>query len=282
MKNADRSLIQRWTVEMPPSQLNKLLELLTICVSCFEYKVRFTATRGNSRVCVARRLVLRSNCGRVARGSSTSGACCAFFQGKQSTDKVSTQARQKSHQAKLQLEEALLRGMGARGEMMKRVGGNASSRPPLGIAPLSCFKMPNVGTSYQSSGHADSSHPILQNRLWPARSHLACVVLFRALNENPRAVCTLQRYLCDPVQILWIPPDSDCFWNPTQGWIEPWVRGKTCDGGKTSLSGDRLTTDRISKMTPCLVLSPFTSVLFSCLFFTLETKSHSLLLYSVY
>uniref|UniRef100_A0A8C4GQU1 Dedicator of cytokinesis 8 n=1 Tax=Dicentrarchus labrax TaxID=13489 RepID=A0A8C4GQU1_DICLA len=81
MKNADRSLIQRWTIDMPPSQLNKLLELLTICVSCFEYR------------------------------------------GKQSTDKVSTQALQKSHQAKMQLEEALLRGMGARGEMMKRVGG---------------------------------------------------------------------------------------------------------------------------------------------------------------
>uniref|UniRef100_A0A3B4ZF89 Dedicator of cytokinesis 8 n=1 Tax=Stegastes partitus TaxID=144197 RepID=A0A3B4ZF89_9TELE len=80
MKNADRSLIQRWTVDMPPSQLNKLLELLTICVSCFEYR------------------------------------------GKQSSDKVSTQALQKSQQAKQQLEEALLRGMGARGEMMKRVG----------------------------------------------------------------------------------------------------------------------------------------------------------------
>nr|XP_046243653.1 dedicator of cytokinesis protein 8 isoform X2 [Scatophagus argus] len=81
MKNAHKSLIQRWTMDMPPSQLNKLLELLTICVSCFEYR------------------------------------------GKQSTDKVSTQALQKSHQAKMQLEEALLRGMGARGEMMKRVGG---------------------------------------------------------------------------------------------------------------------------------------------------------------
>ncbi|XP_070690098.1 dedicator of cytokinesis protein 8 [Pempheris klunzingeri] len=81
MKNADRSLIQRWTIDMPPSQLNKLLELLTICMSCFEYR------------------------------------------GKQSSDKVSTQALQKSQQAKLQLEEALLRGMGARGEMMKRVGG---------------------------------------------------------------------------------------------------------------------------------------------------------------
>uniref|UniRef100_A0A665X650 Dedicator of cytokinesis 8 n=1 Tax=Echeneis naucrates TaxID=173247 RepID=A0A665X650_ECHNA len=75
MKNADRSLIQRWTVDMPPSQLNKLFELLTICVSCFEYRVSLT------------------------------------------------QALQKSQQAKLQLEEALLRGTGARGEMMKRVGG---------------------------------------------------------------------------------------------------------------------------------------------------------------
>uniref|UniRef100_A0A7N8XF84 Dedicator of cytokinesis 8 n=1 Tax=Mastacembelus armatus TaxID=205130 RepID=A0A7N8XF84_9TELE len=75
MKNADKSLIQRWTVDMPPSQLNKLLELLTICVSCFEYRVSLT------------------------------------------------QALQKSQQAKMQLEEALLRGMGARGEMMKRVGG---------------------------------------------------------------------------------------------------------------------------------------------------------------
>uniref|UniRef100_A0A7N9AXY8 Dedicator of cytokinesis 8 n=1 Tax=Mastacembelus armatus TaxID=205130 RepID=A0A7N9AXY8_9TELE len=76
MKNADKSLIQRWTVDMPPSQLNKLLELLTICVSCFEYRVSLT------------------------------------------------QALQKSQQAKMQLEEALLRGMGARGEMMKRVGGS--------------------------------------------------------------------------------------------------------------------------------------------------------------
>lgn len=39
MKNADKNLIQRWTVDMPPSQLNKLLELLTICLSCFEYRV---------------------------------------------------------------------------------------------------------------------------------------------------------------------------------------------------------------------------------------------------
>uniref|UniRef100_A0AAQ5Y7T4 Dedicator of cytokinesis 8 n=1 Tax=Amphiprion ocellaris TaxID=80972 RepID=A0AAQ5Y7T4_AMPOC len=92
MKNADRSLIQRWTVDMPPSQLNKLLELLTICVSCFEYRV------------------------------------------------MSTQALQKSQQAKLQLEEALLRGMGARGEMMRRVGGNVFPVTSRNIA-WNCFSV---------------------------------------------------------------------------------------------------------------------------------------------
>uniref|UniRef100_A0A672RT21 Dedicator of cytokinesis 8 n=1 Tax=Sinocyclocheilus grahami TaxID=75366 RepID=A0A672RT21_SINGR len=82
IKNADQNLVQRWTVDMPLSQLSRLLELLTICISCFEYR------------------------------------------GKQSSDKVSTQALQKSQQAKVRLEEALLGGIGARGQMMKRVGGN--------------------------------------------------------------------------------------------------------------------------------------------------------------
>uniref|UniRef100_A0A8C1HJF3 Dedicator of cytokinesis 8 n=1 Tax=Cyprinus carpio carpio TaxID=630221 RepID=A0A8C1HJF3_CYPCA len=82
IKNADQNLIQRWTVDIPSSQLSRLLELLTICISCFEYR------------------------------------------GKQSSDKVSTQALQKSQQAKARLEEALLGGIGARGQMMKRVGGN--------------------------------------------------------------------------------------------------------------------------------------------------------------
>ncbi|XP_076859733.1 dedicator of cytokinesis protein 8 isoform X2 [Brachyhypopomus gauderio] len=81
MKNSEQTLVQRWVADMPPAQLSRLLELLTICASCFEYM------------------------------------------GKQSSDKVSTQALQKSQQAKARLEEALLGGMGARGEMMKRVGG---------------------------------------------------------------------------------------------------------------------------------------------------------------
>lgn len=82
MKNAEQSLIQRWIVDISPSQLSRLLELLTICTSCFDYR------------------------------------------GKQSSDKVSVQALQKSQQAKARLEEALLGGLGARGEMMKRVGAN--------------------------------------------------------------------------------------------------------------------------------------------------------------
>uniref|UniRef100_A0A674A9P0 Dedicator of cytokinesis 8 n=1 Tax=Salmo trutta TaxID=8032 RepID=A0A674A9P0_SALTR len=85
MKNAERSLIQRWTVDMPSAQLNRLLELLTICVSCFEYRVRVSAP-------------------------------------------LSTQALQKSQQAKMQLEDSLLRGIGARGEMMRRAGGQVNLR----------------------------------------------------------------------------------------------------------------------------------------------------------
>lgn len=67
--------------------------------------------------------------------------CVVYFcaQGKQSTDKVSTQALQKSHQAKLQLEEALLRGMGARGEMMKRVGAGASQRPRITLINIQFY-----------------------------------------------------------------------------------------------------------------------------------------------
>lgn len=83
MKNADQSLIRKWIADLPSMQLNRILDLLFICVSCFEYK------------------------------------------GKPSSDKVSTQVLQKSRDVKARLEEALLRGEGARGEMMRRrVTGN--------------------------------------------------------------------------------------------------------------------------------------------------------------
>uniref|UniRef100_A0A8C0XMT3 Dedicator of cytokinesis protein 8 n=1 Tax=Castor canadensis TaxID=51338 RepID=A0A8C0XMT3_CASCN len=72
MKNADQSLIRKWIADLPSMQLNRILDLLFICVSCFEYKV------------------------------------------------ISTQVLQKSRDVKARLEEALLRGEGARGEMMRR------------------------------------------------------------------------------------------------------------------------------------------------------------------
>uniref|UniRef100_A0A452V2K0 Dedicator of cytokinesis 8 n=1 Tax=Ursus maritimus TaxID=29073 RepID=A0A452V2K0_URSMA len=39
MKNADQSLIKKWIADLPSMQLNRILDLLFICVSCFEYKV---------------------------------------------------------------------------------------------------------------------------------------------------------------------------------------------------------------------------------------------------
>lgn len=39
MKNADQGLIRRWIADLPSMQLNRILDLLFICVSCFEYKV---------------------------------------------------------------------------------------------------------------------------------------------------------------------------------------------------------------------------------------------------
>ena len=39
MKNADQSLLRKWIADLPSMQLNRILDLLFICVSCFEYKV---------------------------------------------------------------------------------------------------------------------------------------------------------------------------------------------------------------------------------------------------
>ncbi|XP_006863792.1 PREDICTED: dedicator of cytokinesis protein 8 isoform X1 [Chrysochloris asiatica] len=88
MKNAEQHLIQKWIADLPSMQLNRILDLLFICVSCFEYK------------------------------------------GKQSSDRVSTQVLQKSRDVKARLEEALLRGEGARGEMMRRCRAPGNDRFP--------------------------------------------------------------------------------------------------------------------------------------------------------
>uniref|UniRef100_A0A663FJP4 Dedicator of cytokinesis 8 n=1 Tax=Aquila chrysaetos chrysaetos TaxID=223781 RepID=A0A663FJP4_AQUCH len=94
MKNADQNLIQKWIADLPSMQLNRILDLLFICVSCFEYKV----------------------------------------------NKVSTQVLQKSRDVKARLEEALLRGEGARGEMMKRCripAGTSHPSPPMSFEKIS-------------------------------------------------------------------------------------------------------------------------------------------------
>lgn len=66
---------------------------------------------------------------------------------------MSTQALQKSQQAKLQLEQALLRGMGARGEMMKRVGGNVVFPGALRNMAWNSFSVTFKPAIFQSSAH---------------------------------------------------------------------------------------------------------------------------------
>lgn len=41
LKNADELVLQKWFTDLSVSQLNRLLDLLYLCVSCFEYKVAF-------------------------------------------------------------------------------------------------------------------------------------------------------------------------------------------------------------------------------------------------
>ncbi|XP_027897373.1 dedicator of cytokinesis protein 7 isoform X3 [Xiphophorus couchianus] len=48
LKNADASLLERWVSDLSVLQINRLLDLLHLCVSCFEYKGRKTLERINS------------------------------------------------------------------------------------------------------------------------------------------------------------------------------------------------------------------------------------------
>ncbi|KAJ7316681.1 hypothetical protein JRQ81_002843, partial [Phrynocephalus forsythii] len=48
LKNADESLLHRWLADLSALQVNRLLDLLYLCVSCFEYKGRKAFERINS------------------------------------------------------------------------------------------------------------------------------------------------------------------------------------------------------------------------------------------
>uniref|UniRef100_A0A7N8XWC5 Dedicator of cytokinesis 7 n=1 Tax=Mastacembelus armatus TaxID=205130 RepID=A0A7N8XWC5_9TELE len=45
LKNADELVLQKWFTDLSVSQLNRLLDLLHLCVSCFEYKVTATKSK---------------------------------------------------------------------------------------------------------------------------------------------------------------------------------------------------------------------------------------------
>lgn len=40
LKNADAALLERWVSDLSVLQINRLLDLLHLCISCFEYKVK--------------------------------------------------------------------------------------------------------------------------------------------------------------------------------------------------------------------------------------------------
>ncbi|KAK7940498.1 hypothetical protein WMY93_003824 [Mugilogobius chulae] len=48
LKNADAALLERWVSDLSILQINRLLDLLHLCVSCFEYKGRKALERMNS------------------------------------------------------------------------------------------------------------------------------------------------------------------------------------------------------------------------------------------
>ncbi|KAA8585261.1 hypothetical protein FQN60_003955 [Etheostoma spectabile] len=48
LKNADAALLERWVFDLSVLQINRLLDLLHLCISCFEYKGKKTLERINS------------------------------------------------------------------------------------------------------------------------------------------------------------------------------------------------------------------------------------------
>lgn len=45
LKNADAALLERWVSDLSVLQINRLLDLLHLCISCFEYKVKHSLSR---------------------------------------------------------------------------------------------------------------------------------------------------------------------------------------------------------------------------------------------
>ncbi|XP_072540382.1 dedicator of cytokinesis protein 7 isoform X16 [Salminus brasiliensis] len=98
LKNADEMVLQKWFTDLSVSQLNRLLDMLYLCVSCFEYKTHFM-----------------------------------FMQGKKAFERMNSLTFKKSKDMKAKLEEAILGSIGARQEMVRRSRGQLE-RSPSGSA----------------------------------------------------------------------------------------------------------------------------------------------------
>lgn len=134
LKNADETVLQKWFTDLSVLQLNRLLDLLYLCVSCFEYKVS-----GHDTHC---------------RGMRNSGKQRNFsmplpmfqFQGKKVFERMNSLTFKKSKDMRAKLEEAILGSIGARQEMVRRSRGQlgmyAATAPPArgALVSLGCYK----------------------------------------------------------------------------------------------------------------------------------------------
>ncbi|XP_024276854.1 dedicator of cytokinesis protein 7 isoform X1 [Oncorhynchus tshawytscha] len=100
LKNADECVLQKWFTDLSVSQLNRLLDMLFLCVSCFEYKAHVVFTT---------------------------------MQGKKAFERMNSLTFKKSKDMKAKLEEAILGSIGARQEMVRRSRGQLE-RSPSGSA----------------------------------------------------------------------------------------------------------------------------------------------------
>ncbi|XP_031430851.1 dedicator of cytokinesis protein 7 isoform X13 [Clupea harengus] len=99
LKNADEMVLQKWFTDLSVSQLNRILDMLYLCVSCFEYKAHVLFT----------------------------------MQGKKAFERMNSLTFKKSKDMKAKLEEAILGSIGARQEMVRRSRGQLE-RSPSGSA----------------------------------------------------------------------------------------------------------------------------------------------------
>lgn len=55
LKNADGAVLQHWFADLSTLHVNWLLDLLYLCVSCFEYKVREGSLNPSTVLCSSHR-----------------------------------------------------------------------------------------------------------------------------------------------------------------------------------------------------------------------------------